>query len=303
MRAAVGQVSNNAALLLTLTTLIWGGNAVAGKFAVGEVSPFLLTAARWTIASLILLVFAHRRIAADWPVIRDRLPYLFMMGALGFSGFNGLLYSSLHHTSAINVTIIQAGMPMFIFMLNFVVFRIATSARQALGYSLTLVGVTLIAAAGDFAQLTSLAINRGDLIMVAAAFVYAAYSVALKSKPQMHWISFLTVLIIAASFTSLAMVAYEFAAGDLVWPSTTKGWSVVLFTAIFPSIVAQGFYIRGVELYGGNKAGLFLNLVPIFGAILAVLLLGEAFHLYHALAMALVIGGIVMAQRRGAFPR
>lgn len=300
MRGPVTSAANNAALLLTLTTLIWGGNAVAGKFAVGEISPFLLTAARWSIASVILVAVAHRQIAADWPRIRSRLAYLFAMGALGFAGFNGLLYSALHHTTAINVTIIQAGMPMFIFILNFAVFRIATRAVQAVGYSLTLAGVVLTAAAGDFTQLGALTINRGDLIMVAAAFIYAAYSVALRSKPQMHWISFLTVLIMSAAVTSLFMVGYEFAAGQLIWPTTTTGWSVVLYTAIFPSIVAQGFYIRGVELFGGNKAGLFLNLVPIFGAVLSVLLLGEAFHAYHALAIALVIGGIVMAQRRSA---
>lgn len=299
MRSTAIYVSNNAALLLILTTLIWGGNAVAGKFAVGEISPFLLTAARWTISAALLLTFAHRQIAADLPVIRKRLPYLFMMGAMGFAGFNGLLYTSLHYTTAINVTIIQAGMPMFIFFLNFVIFRIATSTGQALGYSLTLAGVLLTASAGDLAQLGSLAINRGDLIMMAAAFVYAAYSVALKSKPQLHWISFLTMLILAAAVMSFAMVAYEYAAGELIWPTTATAWSVILYTAIFPSIVAQGFYIRGVELYGGNKAGLFLNLVPIFGAILSVLLLGERFHLYHAVAIALVIGGIVMAQRLG----
>ncbi len=297
MRIPLTAASGNAALLLTLTTLIWGGNAVAGKFAVGEVSPFILTAARWTLASLILGLIAHRHIAGDWPVIHRNLGYLFAMGACGFAGFNGLLYTSLHYTTAINVTIIQAGMPMFIFILNFAVFRIATGIGQAVGYSLTLAGVLLTAAAGDVTQLSGLAVNRGDLIMCAAAFIYAGYSVALRSKPRMHWLSFLTALITAAAITSLFMAGYEVATATAVWPHSLTGWTVVLYTAIFPSIVAQGFFIRGVELLGGNTAGLFLNLVPIFGALLAVLLLGEAFHLHHAAAIALVIGGIVLAQR------
>ena len=202
-------MAGNAPLLLSLTALIWGGNAVAGKFAVGEISPFLLTSARWTIASFILLMIARRQLAADWPVIKQRLVYLFLMGACGFAGFNGLLYTALIYTTAINVTIIQAGMPMFIFIMNFLVFRLNTSLGQIVGYSLTLTGVLLTAAAGDFSQIATLAINHGDTIMVAAAFVYAAYSVALRSKPQMHWISFLSVLIFSAAIVSIFMAAYE----------------------------------------------------------------------------------------------
>jgi drug/metabolite transporter (DMT)-like permease len=299
MRSSAVLVSGNATVLLTLTTLIWGGNAVAGKFAIGEISPFLLTAARWVIAAIILMAFAHRRLRRDWPVIKIRLSYLFLMGACGFAGFNGLLYSSLQYTTAINVTIIQAGMPMFIFVMNFLLFRIRVHWAQVAGYSLTLIGVLVTAVAGDFTQLAALAINRGDAIMLGAAFVYALYSVFLGSKPQMHWLSFLTVLIVSAAVTALFMAGHEIATNRVIWPTSVTAWTVVFYTALLPSIVAQGFFIRGVELIGGNKAGMFLNLVPIFGAFLAVLLLGEAFQLYHAAAIALVISGIFMAQRLG----
>ena len=128
-------------LMLVLTTLFWGGNAVAGKLAVGEVSPMLLTWLRWTLAALLMLVVARHHLRQDWPVIRRRLPYLAMMGALGFTGFSGLLYSGLIRTTAINATIIQAGMPMFIFVLNLVIFRTASRPLQLVGYTITLVGV------------------------------------------------------------------------------------------------------------------------------------------------------------------
>ena len=291
------RLTSNAAILLTLTALIWGGNAVAGKFAVGHISPLLLTCARWTIAAVLLIIIAHRHLRTDWPVIRARLPFLFVMGAVGFATFNGLLYTSLKYTTAINVTILQAGMPMFIFFLNFVAFRTKPHWGQMVGYTLTLVGVLLTAAAGDFSTLADLAINRGDLIMLVAALIYAAYSVAVVTKPKMHWLSFLTTLIASAAIVSIFMALYEATTPQFIWPTTTTGWTIVVFTAIFPSIIAQGFYIRGIELIGGNKAGLFVNLVPIFGALLSVLLLGEAFHLYHMIALALVIGGILLAQR------
>ncbi len=296
-------LSDNGALLLVMTTAIWGGNAIAGKLAVGHVSPLLLTLSRWCIASLILLFIARRYLVADWPVIRGSLVYLFFTALIGFSGFNALLYTSLVHTSAINVTIIQAAMPMFIFALNFAVFRTRVNWAQSCGYSLTLTGVLLTAAGGDLASLAGLAVNRGDAIMLVAVLFYAAYSVALGKKPDIHWLSLLTVLIVCAAVSALPMALYEATTQNFTLPTSFRGWAVVIYTALLPSIVAQGFYIRGVELLGGNNAGLFLNLVPIFGALFAVLLLGEAFHAYHALSIALVIGGIVLAQRlaqRGA---
>jgi len=291
------RLSHNAPLLLIATTLIWGGNAVAGKFAIGHVSPLLLTAFRWGIAALILLTLSRTQLRADWPVLKTRLPYLFMLGSVGFAAFNGLLYSALHETTAINATIIQAGMPLFIFILNFAVYRMATSWGQVAGYSLTLLGVALTAAAGDLSTLSALQVNNGDLIMIGAALIYAAYSVALRSKPNVHWISFLTCAIVAAAITAIPMAIYEATTPQFIWPTTVTGWSVVFYTALLPSIVAQGFYIRGNGLIGANKASLYINLVPIFGALLSVLLLGEAFHLYHGVALILVIGGIVMAQR------
>ncbi len=300
MLRALAALSRNAALLLILTTLFWGGNAVAGKFAVGHISPLLLTAARWGLASLILIVLGHRHLVRDWPVIRAHLPYLFAMGALGFAVFNGFFYTALLYTTAINSTIIQAGMPMFIFILGFLFFRARTSRGQAMGYSLTLCGVAVAALRGEFGRFADLQINRGDLIMLAAALIYAAYSVALQAKPKIHWLSFLTVLVTAAAVTAIPMALYESTTEAFIWPATVTGWSVVAYTAIFPSILAQGFYIRGVELLGGNKSALFLNLVPIFGALLSVILLGESFHLFHAIALSLVIAGILLAQRLSA---
>ena len=106
-----------------------------------------------------------------------------------------------------------------------------------------------------------------------------------------------TMAAISAALISVPAVAYEAASGALIFPSSLRAWAVVVFTAVFPAMLAQGLFIKAVGIYGPNRAGLYLNLVPIFGALLAVLILGEAFHLYHALALVLVIGGILLAQR------
>ena len=284
--------------MLLLTVAFWGGNAVAGRFAVGEVSPFVLTFLRWALAALIVVSFAWPHLRRDWPTIKSRLPYLSIMGAMGFGVFAGLLYMGLVHTTAINATIIQAAMPMFIFALNFAFFRTATTPLQVLGYSLTLVGVAVAAGQGNLEGLLALEFNRGDLFVILAAFTYAGYSVALRQKPQMHWLSFLTVLFVAGALAATPFVIAETLTGNAIWPTSTTGWTVLAFVTLLPSLLAQAFFIRGNEVLGSNAAGLFLNLIPIMGAIFSVALLGERFHLFHAASLVLVLGGIALAQRR-----
>lgn len=285
--------------VLLVATFFWGGNAVAGKLANGHVSPMLLTFFRWMIAAIILLPFAWKYLVEDWPVIRRNLAYFAIMAPLGFTLFNILLYTALTYTTAINVTIEQAAMPMFIFLINFIGFRTRPTWVQVLGYSVTLVGVVLTVSGASMARLRELDFNIGDLIMMLAAFCYAAYGVGLRLKPAMHWLSFLTVLILFAGIFSIPFVVYERSTDAYIFPTTALGWGIVAFAAIFPSIICQACFIRGNELLGANNAALFLNATPIFGALLSILILGEAFRWYHAVALVLVIGGITGAQHFG----
>jgi drug/metabolite transporter (DMT)-like permease len=288
----------NAYVLLLLTTLFWGGNAVAGKMAVGHVSPMFLTTARWSIACVVLLAFGWPRLKADWPMVRKRLVFLTVLSSAGFAVFNLALYSALLFTSAINVSIEQAGMPMLIFVANFILFHLRVTWAQIVGFVVSLAGVALTAAHGEPARLLDLDVNLGDALMLIALVVYAGYTVALRFRPAVHWQSLMIVMCGAAAVCSIPFAIAEYLYGAAVVPDT-QGWAVIGYTALFPSILAQVFYIRGVELIGANRAGLFINLVPIFGTLLAIVLLGEAFHAYHAVAMAMVLGGIAMAELGG----
>ncbi len=283
-------------LFLTITALSWGGNAVAGKLAVGHISPMLLTSLRWGLALIILLAFTLPRVRRDMAVIRANLPLLIGYGAIGFACFNNLLYSALNHTTAINVAIEQAGMPMVIFLANFILFRIKVTSAQIVGFMLTLTGVALTASGGSFIRLIGLELNRGDALMLLAVLCYGGYTVALRYKPEIHWQSMITVMAAAAFVTSLPFAAFEVARETAIWPDT-RGWIVAAFTAIFPSLVAQVMFIKGNEIIGSNRAGIFINLVPIFGTLLSVMILGEMLHLYHVVALALVLGGIWLSER------
>jgi drug/metabolite transporter (DMT)-like permease len=285
-------------ILLLLTTLFWGGNAIAGKLAVGHVSPMLLTASRWGLAFVLLLPFSLPRLRHDWPLIRKNFWLLSALGALGFTIFNVALYTAVYFTTAINVSIEQAGIPMVIFLANFVLFRLRVTWAQLAGLFLTIVGILFTASHGQPARLLVLDVNFGDALMLASVLVYSAYTVALRVKPNIHWQSTMTMLCGAAFASSLPFVAGEFWLGSGILPDA-QGWGVIVYTVIFPSILSQVFYIRGVELIGANRAGLFINLVPIFGSLLSILILGEELHAYHAVAMALVLGGIWLAEHGG----
>lgn len=286
-------------LVLAATALMWAGNAVAGRLAVGEVSPMALTNLRWLIAIAVLGVFARRQIAEGLPVLARRWRYVFLMGALGYTLFNALFYISAHHTTAVNMAIIQGSMPVLVLLGALVAFGTRIRAVQVVGTVITLVGVALVAAKGDLSTVLRVAFNQGDLWMIAACVLYAGYTVALRNRPNVSGLSFFGVMAIVAFLTSLPLVGYEIAAGTVQWP-TPKGWLILAFIGVFPSFLAQVFFMRGVELIGPGRAGLFVNLVPVFGPFLAVLIIGESFHLYHALSLVLVLGGIFVAERLGA---
>jgi drug/metabolite transporter (DMT)-like permease len=286
----------NAYLLLTLTMLSWGGNAVAGRMAVGEVSPMALTMLRWAGVAVLLALFARRPVRTEWPVLRRHLPFLFALGLIGFTIFNALFYVAAHSTAAINIGIIQGSIPVFVLLGAYAAYRTPVTGLQTAGVAVTMIGVVLVAAQGDVARLAELAFNKGDLLMVLACLLYAGYTVALRKRPAVSGLAMFSVMAACALLTTVPLVAAEAVLGTLVWP-TPKGWAILGFVSLFPSFLAQIFFLRSVELVGPGRAGLFVNLVPIFSALLAVLILGERFQLYHALALVLVLVGIALAER------
>lgn len=287
---------SNAYLLLILTTLSWAGNAVAGRFAVGEISPMALTLLRWCGVIVLVALFARGPLQREWPVLKQNLRYLGALGAIGFALFNGLFYLAAQSTGAINLGIIQGAIPIFVLIGAFAVYRTPVTGLQMVGVAITVVGVIIITARGELQRLTTLEFNVGDVLMLSACVMYAGYTVALRKRPAVSGLAMFSVMAIAALFASAGMAAIEVHTGGFQMP-TPAGWMVLIYVVLFPSFLSQIFFMRGVELIGPGRAGLFVNLVPIFASILSVLLLDEAFELYHAAALAFVLGGIAVAER------
>jgi len=287
-------------LLLTLTPLFWAGNAVAGKMAVDQVDPYTLIVMRWLAALLIVLPFAWRHLKADWPAIRKGWLMLTLYGAIGYTGFNVLLYGAAHYTSAVNTSIEQALIPVLVILANFVIFRVRSTPLQLLGVFLTIFGVVYTAVHGDFGRLVTLDVNFGDALMILASISYAAYSLLLRYRPSIHWLSFLVT-----TFAAALMAGYVFqvllgggfgAIFTGLAHTTPLGWAIIAYVAFLPSVIAQLFYARGVEIIGPNRASLFINLIPVYGPILSIVTLSEPLEPYHMITAVLVILGIALAE-------
>jgi len=275
---------------------MWSGHAVAGRLAVGQISPMTLTLLRWVAVCAVLLVVGWRQIAADWPLLAQRWTSVLWMGALGYTGFNSLFYLAAYHTTAVNIAILQGSIPVFVLLGALLFHRTPIGVWQAVGFALTTLGVAAVAGRGEIKTLRILAFNIGDVWMLTACLLFAAYTLGLRNRPRVSGLAFLAATSGAALLTSLPLLAVELVQGARPLP-TLQGWAILLYVALFPSLLAQLFYMRGVELIGPGRAGLFVNLVPVFGPLMSVVILGEPFAVYHAVGLALVLGGIFLAER------
>jgi len=288
-------------LLLILTTLGWAGNSVASRAAVGQVSPMVLTGLRWGLVLALLLVAFRRQIVAGLPAVRRQWVAVLLMGATGYTAFNALTYVAAHYTSAVNLSITQGTVPLLILLCGLIAHRAPIKGRQLAGAALALIGVVMVASGGSLESLAKLRFNIGDVMMLGAAVLYAGYTVALRDRASgggAGQIAFFFGMAVAAVLTSLPLMAIEAALGGFQLP-TLKGLALLVYVALIPSFMSALFFMRAVALIGPARAGLFFNLVPVFGALLAVVILGEPLGLHQIVALLLVLAGIAVAERRG----
>lgn len=297
LRSAARAFARQPYLVLSLAALGWGGNTIAGRLAVGQISPMAIVTLRWLLVLLVLAIPARRSVMAERELIARHALFLFCMGTLGFTVFNALFYWSARYTSAVNLGVVQGVTPGFVLLGSFVAYRTRVRLLQIVGILISFGGVVVMATRADLEVLRTLAFNIGDVGILIASTLYAGYTVALRDRPPLSPIAFFAAMATAAFVSSLPLLAYEVATGTVIWPDW-RGWLIVLFVALGPSLMCQLLYMRGVELIGPGRAGLFMNLIPVIAAVLGVAILGERFAPYHAVALVLVLGGIALAERR-----
>lgn len=287
-------------LLLTLTPLFWAGNFVVGRAIRNDIPPVALAFWRWAIAALLLLPFAWPHLRGQWPLIRSQWRSLSLFSVLGVVCFNVFAYLGLQYTTATNGVLLNSTIPILIIALNGIFFRNRPTPMQAAGVALSLTGVLVIVAQGDTAVFSALTLNAGDVSILAAVMAWAVYTILLKQRPMdLHPLAFLAVLTIIGVIVLLPFYLAELASGrHLIWSG--KAAMALAYVAIFPALLGYVFWNRGVAAVGPNRAGLFIHLMPVFGTLLSVLLLGERPKLFQIAGIGLIFMGIALTTRRKA---
>jgi len=277
----------------------WASSFVLARAMHDVIPPVAMAYWRWLGGFiLVLAIGGWRHAREDWPILRRHWPILFVLAAFGVGAYNTLAYIGLRTTTAINASLLQSAMPLIILACTFVLFGERPSLRQVIAVCVSLLGVALIGAHGSLETLSSLSVNPGDLWIVLGMVVYSIYSALLRRRPAVHPLSFLAATFAIGSSLLLPLMIWEYEGGAVLHP-TPLALLTLLYLAAFPAFVAYLFFNRGVELIGANRAGQFMHLIPVFGTVLAVLFLGEAFRLYHAAGIGLIAVGIAMASEKG----
>ena len=282
-------------LLLTFSSLVWGGNVVAARWAVGEISPMVLVGLRWIVVSALIAGFMGARLGPVLASLRPHWAYLLPMGVLGFTLSNAMLYEGARFTSGVNVAIIQGVLPVLVLAGARIVHGVQAGLVRWVGVAVTMAGIVLIATEGEPARILDLQINKGDALVFLGAAIYAAFTLALRKRPPLSAMAFFIGVAIAALVSSAPAMMVEAMLGGAIWPGW-RGLLVLLYVAVFTSIVGQICWIRAVEIIGPGRAGVFQNLVPVVGAILSVLVLREPFHWHHAASLGLVLSGLFISE-------
>jgi drug/metabolite transporter (DMT)-like permease len=283
-------------LLLAIAPLCWASNAVLARGVVDIIPPVSLAFWRWTIASLFLLPFAHRHAKRDWPLFTRNWKILFFLSLVGITGFNTLLYIAVHTTTAINAALIQTTMPAAIIVITWIGFKEKVTRLQSLGVGLCMLGGCLVVLRGRFSTFFELSFVQGDLLMLVAVLLYALYSVFLRRRPPMHQLSFLLYTFAMGAVGLLPFYIWELSCRGAFRLSAGTVLSIS-YLALFPSIVAFFCWNRGVELIGANRAGLFINLIPVFASLMAIIWLGESLRAFHIVGMLLIFIGMILFNR------
>lgn len=297
----IGRLWTAPYVLLTFTALFWAGNSIVARGARDMVPPFALSFWRWSLALLILLPFAWPQLRRDAFLLRRAWKMLLLLGALGIGAFNMLLYTGLQTTTAVNGLLLQSLQPGLILLLGVLLFGETTRPLQMIGLALSIAGALVIISQGDLAALRTLQLNPGDLVIGIAVIVWSLYSVLLRKRPQVHPLSFLAVTIAVGVAAMLPLYVAEIATGRLIESRVESGLAIA-YVCLFPSLIAYLCFNRGVELLGSAAASLYLNIMPVMGALLAALFLGEAIRWFHVAGMALIGAGIACALRKRPNP-
>lgn len=285
-------------LLLIVATILWGGNFVIGRAVADDISPFSLAFFRWILALIVFFPIAWPALKRDWSTIRQHVGVVLVISLTGVASFNTLVYIALHYTSAINASLMNSTTPIVIFLLSFLFIQEKLTKRQWLGALISFVGVLFIISRGSLALITSFSFNTGDLLMVVAVLSWGTYSLLVKQfsdrlpQDSTFLLSIMIGIVMLAPF-----FLYEWMTTPVAVEWSFKTVGAIFYIGVLASIVAFLSWNSGVVKLGASRAGVFLNFIPLFATIFAIIFIGETIQLSQIFGALFVISGVYLASK------
>ena len=291
--------NNLAYLLLIFTTIFWSGNFIVGKAAsLYQIPPFSLNFYRWFFAGLILLPFTFKELINNKNYIFKNIGFFIILGISSITIFNSIVYYSLYYTQVISGVLMISTIPVWIIFIASILNIEKTNAFQIIGVGLSLIGVIFIITKADLNLIKNLDFNKGDLSMIVAMFAWAVYSALLKKKKyEISQLALLQVVIILGLIFLIPIYFIEMNLGHLI-VLELPFYLTLSYVVIFPGLLAFFFWIKGISIIGANRACVFLHLMPIFGAIMAMIIFDEKFMYYHLLGAIFILTGITLSNKK-----
>jgi len=289
----------SAYVFLVLAALFWSGNFIVGKFAtLFQIPPLTLNVFRWISVWLILMPFTYKEIYKNLPIIKKNWLVISFMGVITISTFNSVVYFALNYTQVVNAVLMLAAIPAATIVLSSLMNIEKTNIFQLFGLLLSILGISSIISNGDIQKIISLSFNKGDLWMLVCVITWSLYSTLLKkNKFKFSQFTLIQLMVSAGIFLLIPQFFYEKSIGLEV--NFNKAFFLILFyVVVFPAIAAYYFWQKGVEIIGPNRATMFIQLMPLFSAVMAIIIFKEKFELYHFVGASFIVSGIYLSNKK-----
>ena len=284
---------------LVLATLFWSGNFIVGKFAtLFEIPPLTLNFYRWVMVWIILIPFTFKEILHKKNYIKENWLLISFMGIITISTFNSVVYFALNYTQVINAVLMLAGIPAVVMILSSIMNIERANIFQLVGLILSIIGVGTIISNADIQKILSLNFNKGDLWMLVCVLSWSLYSTLLKKKKfELSQFTFIQLMVTVGIIFLIPQYFYEQSVG--LETSINKFFiAILLYVVIFPAIAAYYCWQKAIELIGPNRSAIFVQLMPLFSALMAILIFKEKFQLYHFIGGTFILTGIYLSNRK-----
>ncbi|RXJ86469.1 DMT family transporter [Arcobacter sp. CECT 8985] len=285
-------------LLLALCVFFWSGNFILGRFIKDSLEPIELAFFRWVLALIFILPFSlkYMNVKKCIKITKEHFFILSVLSILGITLFNTIVYIALQTTQATNALLINSTTPLIVLFLGTFILKNKINKLQVIGFILSTFGVIFIILQADFTRLNEIEFRDGDIWIIVSSTVWALYSIFLRFKPkELNLVELFTITVILGLIYLLPLYLYQGYKMQREIEVFIQNWPIIIYVSLFASVAAFYFWNSGVAQIGPEKSSQFAHLMPLFGAFLAYVFLGETFELYHLIGACFIALGIYLS--------